>query len=114
MIIVYGNEEKLAASTATMFVQKGWENVFMLSGGEQGQTVVGRRQPLTPPPPGLKIVAQKFPLLVEGKVPDSLKASPKKGGRSRTPHASCPLPVPHHPHTHLLHTAFALSITRRR
>lgn len=36
MIIVYGNEEKLAASTATMFVQKGWENVFMLSGGEPG------------------------------------------------------------------------------
>ena len=33
MIIVYDDDEKIAAGVATLFVQKGWENVYLMSGG---------------------------------------------------------------------------------
>lgn len=67
MIIVYDDEEKVAAGVATAFVQKGWENVFLMSGG-------------------LKIAAAKYPLMVDGDLPERL-ASPTRpargGGSSR-------------------------------
>lgn len=58
MIIVYSNEEKVAAGVATTFVQKGWDNVYMLSGG-------------------LKKTAEMYPLIVEGELPEALYPSPK-------------------------------------
>lgn len=33
MIIVYDDDEKVASGVATLFVQKGWENIYMMSGG---------------------------------------------------------------------------------
>lgn len=33
MIVVYDTDERTASTVATMFVEKGWENVFMLTGG---------------------------------------------------------------------------------
>lgn len=50
MIILYDMEEKEAAPAATMFTEKGWTNVFMLSGG-------------------LKAFAEKHPFYVEGRLP---------------------------------------------
>lgn len=33
VIVIYGGEEREAAEVATMMVEKGWENIFMMSGG---------------------------------------------------------------------------------
>jgi len=35
VILLYDNDEKIAPAAATTLVQRGYDNVFMLSGGEQ-------------------------------------------------------------------------------
>ena len=62
MIIVYDDDEKIAAGVATLFVRKGWENVYLMSGG-------------------LKIAAAKFPLMVDGDLPERLVSPSKPTGR---------------------------------
>ena len=38
MILLYDNDEKIAPAAATTLVQRGYDNIFMLSGG--GHSVV--------------------------------------------------------------------------
>ncbi|XP_051007732.1 centrosomal protein of 41 kDa isoform X1 [Acomys russatus] len=70
IIILYDGDERLASQAATTMCERGFENLFMLSGG-------------------LKVLAQKFP---EGLVTGSLPAScqqPRKRSSPKTP----PLPA---------------------
>lgn len=34
MLILYDNDERVAAPAAALMIQKGWENVYVLSGGK--------------------------------------------------------------------------------
>jgi len=34
VIMIYDDDERLAATAATTLVQRGYDNIFMLSGGE--------------------------------------------------------------------------------
>ncbi|XP_062508203.1 centrosomal protein of 41 kDa-like [Corticium candelabrum] len=57
IIILYDEDERIASTAATTFVQREVDNVFMLSGG-------------------LKVLSQKFPKgIMSGLLPDSCKAS---------------------------------------
>lgn len=58
IIIVYDEDERIASQAATTMCQRGFENLFMLSGG-------------------LKVIAQKFPEgLTTGSIPASCVSSP--------------------------------------
>ncbi|KAI3370997.1 hypothetical protein L3Q82_023641 [Scortum barcoo] len=63
IIIVYDEDERIASQAATTMCERGFENLFMLSGG-------------------LKVIAQKFPEgLTTGSIPTSCLPSPTKGKR---------------------------------
>eukprot|EP01137_Pigoraptor_chileana_P028761 Opistho-2@13060 len=63
LIVIYDETESIAPRVATIFVERGFENVFMLSGG-------------------LKVLAQKFPYgLIAGPLPVSCIA-PASAGKS--------------------------------
>ncbi|KAG7214419.1 hypothetical protein INR49_006376 [Caranx melampygus] len=66
IIIVYDEDERIASQAATTMCERGFENLFMLSGG-------------------LKVIAQKFPEgLTTGAIPPSCLSSPTsmKGKKS--------------------------------
>ncbi|NWZ87952.1 CEP41 protein, partial [Poecile atricapillus] len=64
IIIVYDNDERLASQAATTMCERGFENLFMLSGG-------------------LKVLAQKIPEgLITGTLPASCQV-PAPGGSAR-------------------------------
>ncbi|XP_039988511.1 centrosomal protein of 41 kDa isoform X2 [Xiphias gladius] len=66
IIIVYDEDERIASQAATTMCERGFENLFMLSGG-------------------LKVIAQKFPEgMTTGSLPPSCLSSPtsSKGKRS--------------------------------
>lgn len=67
IIIVYDEDERIASQAATTMCQRGFENLFMLSGG-------------------LKVTVQKFPEgLTTGSVPESCLPSPKSSkGKGRS------------------------------
>ncbi|NXD00577.1 CEP41 protein, partial [Certhia familiaris] len=67
IIIVYDNDERLASQAATTMCERGFENLFMLSGG-------------------LKVLAQKIPEgLITGTLPVSCQVAPPPGtARRRT------------------------------
>ncbi|NXX97904.1 CEP41 protein, partial [Centropus bengalensis] len=67
IIIVYDNDERLASQAATTMCERGFENLFMLSGG-------------------LKVLAQKIPEgLVTGSIPASCQVDiPTGSARRRT------------------------------
>ncbi|XP_061202820.1 centrosomal protein of 41 kDa [Neopsephotus bourkii] len=61
MIILYDNDERLASQAATSMCERGFENVFMLSGG-------------------LKVLAQKIPEgLITGSLPACCHVTPPSG-----------------------------------
>ncbi|KFP04374.1 Centrosomal protein of 41 kDa, partial [Calypte anna] len=61
IIILYDNDERLASQAATTMCERGFENLFMLSGG-------------------LKVLAQKIPEgLVTGSLPESCQVPPPSG-----------------------------------
>ncbi|XP_053911989.1 centrosomal protein of 41 kDa isoform X2 [Cuculus canorus] len=65
IIIVYDNDERLASQAATTMCERGFENLFMLSGG-------------------LKVLAQKFPEgLVTGSIPVSCQVAAPAGAARR-------------------------------
>ncbi|XP_069721045.1 centrosomal protein of 41 kDa isoform X2 [Phaenicophaeus curvirostris] len=65
IIIVYDNDERLASQAATTMCERGFENLFMLSGG-------------------LKVLAQKIPEgLVTGTIPASYQAAAPGGSARR-------------------------------
>ncbi|KAL0968647.1 hypothetical protein UPYG_G00269620 [Umbra pygmaea] len=66
IIIVYDEDERIAAQAATTMCERGFDNLFMLSGG-------------------LKVIAQKFPEgMTTGSIPSSCLPSPTTtGGRKR-------------------------------
>ncbi|TRZ10995.1 hypothetical protein HGM15179_016109 [Zosterops borbonicus] len=65
IIIVYDNDERLASQAATTMCERGFENLFMLSGG-------------------LKVLAQKIPEgLITGTLPVSCQASAPTGTTRR-------------------------------
>ncbi|XP_018581723.1 centrosomal protein of 41 kDa isoform X2 [Scleropages formosus] len=66
IIIVYDEDERIASQAATTMCERGFENLFMLSGG-------------------LKVVAQKFPEgMTTGSIPaQCLPSPPGSGGRKR-------------------------------
>ncbi|XP_059392966.1 centrosomal protein of 41 kDa [Carassius carassius] len=66
IIILYDEDERIASQAATTMCERGFENLFMLSGG-------------------LKVVAQKFPEgMTTGSIPISCLPSPSgPGGRKR-------------------------------
>uniref|UniRef100_A0A3Q4B2M1 Rhodanese domain-containing protein n=1 Tax=Mola mola TaxID=94237 RepID=A0A3Q4B2M1_MOLML len=69
MIIVYDEDERIAIQAATTMCQRGFENLFMLSGG-------------------LKVLARKFPEgMTTGSIPPSCLSPPtsSKGKRSSVP-----------------------------
>ncbi|XP_044048741.1 centrosomal protein of 41 kDa isoform X1 [Siniperca chuatsi] len=69
IIIVYDEDERIASQAATTMCERGFENLFMLSGG-------------------LKVIAQKFPEgLTTGSIPTSCLSSPtsSKGKKSSVP-----------------------------
>uniref|UniRef100_A0A7N8X2F2 Centrosomal protein 41 n=1 Tax=Mastacembelus armatus TaxID=205130 RepID=A0A7N8X2F2_9TELE len=58
IIIVYDEDERIASQTATVMCERGFENLFMLSGG-------------------LRVIAQKFPEgMTTGSIPTSCLSSP--------------------------------------
>ncbi|XP_067292440.1 centrosomal protein of 41 kDa [Pseudorasbora parva] len=67
IIILYDEDERIASQAATTMCERGFENLFMLSGG-------------------LKVVAQKFPEgMTTGSIPISCVPSPMgPGGRKRS------------------------------
>ncbi|XP_048013737.1 centrosomal protein of 41 kDa [Megalobrama amblycephala] len=67
IIILYDEDERIASQAATTMCERGFENLFMLSGG-------------------LKVVAQKFPEgMTTGSIPIScLPSPPGPGGRKRS------------------------------
>ncbi|NXG64378.1 CEP41 protein, partial [Hemiprocne comata] len=67
IIILYDNDERLASQAATTMCERGFENLFMLSGG-------------------LKVLAQKIPEgLITGSLPMSCQVAPPPGSaRKRT------------------------------
>nr|XP_020857986.1 centrosomal protein of 41 kDa isoform X2 [Phascolarctos cinereus] len=61
IIILYDDDERLASQAATTMCERGFENLFMLSGG-------------------LKVLAQKFPEgLITGSLPPSCQQAPTPG-----------------------------------
>ncbi|KAM9854155.1 centrosomal protein of 41 kDa [Aulostomus maculatus] len=67
IIIVYDEDERIASQAATIMCQRGFENLFMLSGG-------------------LRIVARKFPEgMTTGSIPASCLPSPTLPRRKRCP-----------------------------
>ncbi|NWX15986.1 CEP41 protein, partial [Aegotheles bennettii] len=65
IIILYDNDERLASQAATTMCERGFENLFMLSGG-------------------LKVLAQKIPEgLITGSLPVSCQVSPPTGSARR-------------------------------
>nr|KAF6469129.1 centrosomal protein 41 [Molossus molossus] len=64
IIILYDDDERLASQAATTMCERGFENLFMLSGG-------------------LKVLAQKFPEgLITGSLPASCQQALPPGIRS--------------------------------
>ena len=63
MIVLYDNDERVAAPLATLFYDKGFDNVYLLSGG-------------------LRVVGNKFPLMLDGDLPEELVEKPAKGRSS--------------------------------
>ena len=59
LIIMYCDDERISADAAHLLVQRGWDNVYLLSGG-------------------VKEFAAHFPHLVEGEVPMSPLKTPTK------------------------------------
>lgn len=76
IIIVYDEDERIASQAATTMCERGFENLFMLSGG-------------------LKVVAQKFPEgMTTGSIPISCLPSPSgPGGRKRMVLQQTPQPA---------------------
>lgn len=69
IIIIYDEDERIASQAATIMCERGFENLFMLSGG-------------------LKVIAQKFPEgMTTGSIPTSCLSSPtsSKGKKSSVP-----------------------------
>ncbi|XP_033940744.1 centrosomal protein of 41 kDa [Pseudochaenichthys georgianus] len=72
IIIVYDEDERIASQSATVMCERGFENLYMLSGG-------------------LKVIAQKFPEgLTTGSLPTSCLSSPSKGKKSSVPKPPLP------------------------
>ncbi|KAM7056126.1 centrosomal protein of 41 kDa isoform 2-T2 [Acridotheres tristis] len=72
IIIVYDNDERLASQAATTMCERGFENLFMLSGG-------------------LKVLAQKIPEgLITGTLPVSCQVPAPTGGARRRAAARVP------------------------
>lgn len=72
IIIVYDEDERIASQAATIMCERGFENLFMLSGG-------------------LKVIAQKFPSgMTTGSIPSSCLSSPtsSKGKKCNAPQQS--------------------------
>ncbi|KAA0724445.1 Centrosomal protein of 41 kDa [Triplophysa tibetana] len=76
IIIVYDEDERIASQAATTMCERGFENLFMLSGG-------------------LKVVVQKFPEgMTTGSIPISCLPSPSgPGGRKRSATQQMPQPA---------------------
>ncbi|XP_077626869.1 centrosomal protein of 41 kDa [Crocuta crocuta] len=76
IIILYDDDERLASQAATTMCERGFENLFMLSGG-------------------LKVLAQKFPEgLITGSLPASCQqALPSGSARKRSSPKVPPLPA---------------------
>ncbi|XP_058282709.1 centrosomal protein of 41 kDa isoform X2 [Hylobates moloch] len=76
IIILYDEDERLASQAATTMCERGFENLFMLSGG-------------------LKVLAQKFPEgLITGSLPASCQqALPPGSARKRSSPKGPPLPA---------------------
>uniref|UniRef100_A0A8C8FQJ1 Rhodanese domain-containing protein n=1 Tax=Oncorhynchus tshawytscha TaxID=74940 RepID=A0A8C8FQJ1_ONCTS len=76
IIIVYDEDERIAAQAATAMCERGFQNLFMLSGG-------------------LKVIAQKFPEgMTTGTIPASCLPSPKvTAGRKRYTHRQVFMPA---------------------
>ncbi|XP_065510918.1 centrosomal protein of 41 kDa [Caloenas nicobarica] len=76
IIILYDNDERLASQAATTMCERGFENVFMLSGG-------------------LKVIAQKVPEgLVTGSIPECCyAAAPTRSTRKKAPPKVPPAPA---------------------
>merc|ERR1712232_1181116 len=62
IIVVYDEEEKIASEAATLFLQKGFENVRLLTGG-------------------LKIIGNKFPEYMQQKRSPSPKKSTRRSSK---------------------------------
>ncbi|KAM9753655.1 centrosomal protein of 41 kDa [Menidia menidia] len=66
IIIVYDEDERMASQAATVMCERGFENLFMLSGG-------------------LKVIAQKFPSgMTTGSIPASCLLSPKSQNEKKS------------------------------
>ncbi|XP_075919134.1 centrosomal protein of 41 kDa B [Petromyzon marinus] len=75
IIIVYDEDERIAAVAATTMCERGFENLYVLSGG-------------------LKVLAQKFPTgLTTGSLPPQLLAPPNRKARPSRPSNSSTFPV---------------------
>nr|AFB74714.1 CEP41 [Schmidtea mediterranea] len=66
IIVIYDEEERIAPRVADTLVQRGYENLFMLSGG-------------------LRVAYKKFPKgLITGKISESIRHAVTPGGQSKT------------------------------
>lgn len=71
MIIIYDDDERIAAPAAKLFVERGVENVYVLTGG-------------------LRKFCEKHEEFVQGEVPEYPESSPPTAGSCRTARSSRP------------------------
>jgi len=63
MLVVYHSDEQTTAATATLIVQKGWGNVYAISGGFQE-------------------VAESYPEVLDGELPELVERLPRRRSES--------------------------------
>lgn len=64
VIVLYDMDDRMGRNVATMFTEKGYENIFLLTGG-------------------LELFATKCPTLVEGRLPEANEGKENKSKRGR-------------------------------
>eukprot|EP01138_Halocafeteria_seosinensis_P001910 gb/GECG01001956.1/.p1 GENE.gb/GECG01001956.1/~~gb/GECG01001956.1/.p1 ORF type:complete len:285 (+),score=27.77 gb/GECG01001956.1/:1-855(+) len=77
-IVIYDENESVAPSVAGKLVERGYENVYLLTGG-------------------LRVVAKKYPLLIDGEIPEGLVPSEDSSPRTARTNGQGSSVTPRHP-----------------
>lgn len=77
-IVIYDDDELVAPTVASTLVERGYENVYMLTGG-------------------VKKTAKKYPLLVDGEIPEELISAGDSSPRSARTDGQSSSATPRHP-----------------
>lgn len=93
MIIIYDDDERIAAPAGKLFVERGVENVYVLTGGRISPSMYTHlftRDDLT----GLRKFCEKHEEFVDGMIPDYPESSPPTAKTARSKAGSTSRPPP--------------------